>query len=328
MPAPDGALDRRTRSQELGHRMQLILLSKGRGHLGHVHLASARVWIAVALVALLISTGAFYAGISAARVLGIASEGQAESWRAEIAQQQAVVDSTRRTLQQNLDALALRLGQMNAHVVRLDALGARLTHMAGLQDGEFDFSTEPSLGGPEEPLADTASMQVNGIVNALQALDEQLADRGQQLTVLEDLLLNRKLRDEVHPGGRPVTAGYISSQFGSRTDPFTGRRAFHKGIDFAGREGAEVVAVASGVVIWSGQRYGYGQMVEINHGNGYVTRYAHNVDNLVAVGDTVKRGQVIARMGDTGRATGPNLHFEVLLNDRPVDPLTYIGQSH
>ncbi|HVY66035.1 MAG TPA: M23 family metallopeptidase [Gammaproteobacteria bacterium] len=309
--------------------MQLILLSKGRGHLGHVHLTSGRVWLTMAVIAITVCAGAFYAGVSAARVFGVAIPGQADTWKAELAQQQAIVDATRRTLQQNLDALALRLGQMNAHVVRLDALGARLTQMAGLQDGEFDFSSEPPLGGPEEPvvMADTASMQINGIVNALGVLDEQLADRGRQLTVLEDLLLNRKLRDEVHPGGRPVTAGYISSQFGSRTDPFTGRLAFHKGIDFAGRAGADVIAVASGVVTWSGERYGYGQLVEINHGNGYVTRYAHNVDNLVAVGDTVKRGQVIARMGGTGRATGPNLHFEVLVNDRPVDPLTYIGQA-
>jgi murein DD-endopeptidase MepM/ murein hydrolase activator NlpD len=307
--------------------MQLILLSKDRGHVGHVHLTSGRLWVGVALMALIVCAAAFYGGVSAARVFGISNpEAQVDTWRTELAQQQAIVESTRHTLQQNLDALALRLGQMNAHVVRLDALGSRLTQMAGLKDGEFDFTSAPSLGGPEEPLAATEAMQINGVVNALEVLDEQLADRGRQLTVLEDLLINRKLRDEVHPDGRPVTAGYVSSQFGSRTDPFTGRRAFHKGIDFAGRKGAEVVAVASGVVIWSGERYGYGQLVEINHGNGYVTRYAHNVDNLVAVGDTVKRGQVIARMGDTGRATGPNLHFEVLLNDRPVDPLTYIGQ--
>ena len=121
-----------------------------------------------------------------------------------------------------------------------------------------------------------------------------------------------------------MTAGYVSSRFGHRTDPFTGRRAFHKGVDFAGRAGADVVAVASGVVIWSGPRYGYGELVEINHGNGYVTRYAHNADNLVVIGETVKRGQVVARMGDTGRATGPNLHFEVLHNGKAVDPLTYI----
>jgi murein DD-endopeptidase MepM/ murein hydrolase activator NlpD len=308
--------------------MQLILLSKDRGHLGHVRLTSGRVWFGLVAAALLVCAGAFYGGMTAARLFGINNpQAQVSTWREELAQQQAIVDTTRRTLQQNLDALALRIGQMNAHVVRLDALGTRLTQMAGLKDGEFDFKSMPSLGGPEEPLAATEAMQINGVVGALDVLDEQLADRSLQLTVLEDLLLNRKLRDEVRPEGRPVTSGYVSSQFGSRTDPFTGRRAFHKGVDFAGREGAEVVAVASGVVIWSGERYGYGQLVEINHGNGYVTRYAHNVDNLVAVGDTVRRGQVIARMGDTGRATGPNLHFEVLLNDQPVNPLTYVQSA-
>jgi murein DD-endopeptidase MepM/ murein hydrolase activator NlpD len=308
--------------------MQLILLSKDRGHVGHIRLTSGRVWLGIVAATLLISAGAFYGGITAARLFGISNpQAQVSTWREELVQQQSIVDSTRRTLQQNLDALALRIGQMNAHVVRLDALGTRLTQMAGLKDGEFDFTSVPSLGGPEEPLAASEVMQINGVVGALDVLGEQLEDRDRQLTVLEDLLINRKLRDEVRPEGRPVTSGYVSSQFGNRTDPFTGRRAFHKGVDFAGREGAEVVAVASGVVIWSGERYGYGQLVEINHGNGYVTRYAHNVDNLVMVGDTVRRGQVIARMGETGRATGPNLHFEVLLNDRPVDPLTYVGAA-
>ena len=192
--------------------------------------------------------------------------------------------------------------------------------------GEFDFSSMPSLGGPEEPLAVADTHQMSTLLTALDQLGAQLDDRQQQLNVLEDFLLNRKLRDEVHPEGRPVTSGYISSMFGNRTDPFTGRAAFHKGVDFAGREGAGVVAVASGVVIWSGDRYGYGQMVEINHGNGYVTRYAHNSENLVAVGDTVKRGETIAVMGSTGRATGPNLHFEVLHNGRVVNPLSYVNQ--
>jgi len=305
--------------------MQLILLSKDRGQLGHVRLTSRRFWLAIVAVTVVVSASAFYGGIAAARFFGISDpQAQVDTWRRELAEQQALVDGTRRTLQQSLDALALRIGQLNAHVVRLDALGTRLTQMAGLKDGEFDFTSVPSLGGPEEPIAATEAMRLSGVVDAIEFLDEQLADRTRQLTVLEDLLLNRKLRDEVRPEGRPVTAGYVSSHFGNRTDPFTGRRAFHKGVDFAGREGAEVIAVASGVVIWSGERYGYGQLVEINHGNGYVTRYAHNVDNLVAVGDTVKRGQVIARMGDTGRATGPNLHFEVLLNDKPVNPLTYV----
>ena len=290
--------------------MQLILLSKERGHLGQVRLDSGRAWLGVVAVAVIICAGVFYGGFKAAALLGISNpQGQVETWRAEIANQQSILDGTREALQQNLDAL-----------------GARLTQMAGLKDGEFDFTSQPSLGGPEEPLAAPESSKIGGVVGALDVLDQQLTDRRRQLGVLEEMLLSSKLRDEVHPEGRPVTAGYVSSPFGSRTDPFTGRLAFHKGIDFAGRAGADVVAVASGVVIWSGPRFGYGDMVEVNHGNGYVTRYAHNADNLVAVGDTVRRGQVIARMGDSGRATGPNLHFEVLLHDKVVDPLTYIGR--
>jgi murein DD-endopeptidase MepM/ murein hydrolase activator NlpD len=306
--------------------MQLIFLSKNRGHLAQLHLSSHRVWLGIVGVALAVCAGSFYGGFRAAAAFGIANpEAQVQEWRAQLEAQEGVLDSTRHSLQQNIDALALRLGQMNAHVVRLDALGSRLTQMANLNDGEFDFTSPPSLGGPEEPLADADVMQIDNVVMALDALEEQLSDRSRQLGVLEDFLLNRKLRDEVHPEGRPVTAGYISSRFGSRNDPFTGRRAFHKGLDFAGRAGADVVAVASGVVVWSGPRYGYGQLVEINHGNGLSTRYAHNADNLVAVGDTVKRGQVIARMGETGRATGPNLHFEVLRDGQAVDPLSYIN---
>src|SRR5690606_40846419 len=145
----------------------------------------------------------------------------------------------------------------------LDALGARLTQMAGLDDGEFDFTSPPALGGPEELLADVDQLDLRGILSSLDGLSNQLRDRSRQLDVLEDFLLNRKLANEVRPVGRPVSAGYISSRFGQRTDPFTGRRAFHQGIDFAGRAGSEVMAVASGVVIWSGPRHGYGELVEI-----------------------------------------------------------------
>jgi murein DD-endopeptidase MepM/ murein hydrolase activator NlpD len=306
--------------------MQLILLSRGKGHLGHVRLGAGPVWLGITAAALTIFAGVFYAGFRAAAHFGIVNpQTQVQEWRSDLAQQQALLDATRDAALQNLDALALRLGRMNAHVLRLDALGQRLTKMAGLDDGEFDFSAAPSQGGPEEPLAVADLEQVSGLVQAMDELGSQLDDRELKLNVLEDFLLNRKLRGEVHPEGRPVTSGYISSHFGNRTDPFTGRAAFHKGVDFAGREGAEVVAVASGVVIWSGDRYGYGQMVEINHGNGYVTRYAHNAENLVAVGDTVKRGETVGVMGSTGRATGPNLHFEVLHNGRVVNPLSYVN---
>jgi murein DD-endopeptidase MepM/ murein hydrolase activator NlpD len=305
--------------------MQLIFLCKDRGQLCQLSLASRWAQITIGSVALLLAGGVFFLGFRAASLYGAANpSAEVMHWRSQLAAQQTQLDATRATLQQSFDALALRLGRMNAHVVRLDALGERLTQMAGLGDGEFDFSGEPSLGGPEELVPDHEDLQIGSVLSAIDALSGQLDDRRRQLDVLEDFLLNRKLQEEVHPEGRPVDTGYVSSRYGNRNDPFTGRRAFHKGIDFAGPQGAEVVAVASGVVVWSGQRYGYGEMIEVNHGNGYATRYAHNAQNLVAVGDTVKRGQRIARMGDTGRATGPNLHFEVLRNGRTVDPLTFI----
>jgi murein DD-endopeptidase MepM/ murein hydrolase activator NlpD len=161
----------------------------------------------------------------------------------------------------------------------------------------------------------------------MQSLDYQLNDRESQLRVLESMLMNQNLKDRVYPQGRPVGSGWISSYFGKRTDPFTGKPANHTGIDFAGKFGAEVVSVADGVVTWSADRYGYGMMVEINHGNGYSTRYAHNSENLVAVGDEVKKGQAVARMGDSGRATGPNLHFEVLKGGSRVNPVNFIRES-
>jgi murein DD-endopeptidase MepM/ murein hydrolase activator NlpD len=303
--------------------MQLVVLSKDKGHI--VQWSARRVWLGLTIAAIGLCALTFYTGFRVAEVIGIDNpEAQVTQWKTELQRQEDLLASTREALQQNVDALALRLGQMNAHVVRLDALGVRLTQMAGLSDGEFDFSKAPSLGGPEELVSGGNGNQLGDLVEGLDLLDLQLTDRDRQLGVLEDLLLNRKLADEVHPEGRPVKSGYISSSFGQRSDPFTGRLAYHKGIDFAGREGSEVIAVASGVVTWSGDRYGYGNMVEVNHGNGYVTRYAHNSKTLVKVGDTVKRGDVIARMGDTGRATGPNLHFEVLRDGRQVDPLTVI----
>src|SRR5690606_9208852 len=145
-----------------------------------------------------------------------------------------------------------------------------------------------------------------------------------QMQILEDMLKWRDLRAQVMPEGRPVQAAYVSSQFGPRIDPFTGRRAAHKGIDFAGPSGAQIVAVAAGIVTWSGERAGDGGLVEVDHGNGLVTRYAHNSSNLVEGGDVVTRGQPIARLGATGRATGPNLHFEVLEYGEAVDPLPFM----
>ena len=245
----------------------------------------------------------------------------------ELGTQRDAIANTRQQTEDTLDALAIRIGQMNARVIRLDALGRRLTDMADLEDGEFDFDSDPAIGGPEEPYASGSNVATPALVAAMQGLDDQLANRESQLTVLESVLMNQNLSDRVYPQGRPVKSGWMSSYFGKRTDPFTGKAANHRGVDFAGKSGAEVIAVAAGVVTWSSARYGYGQLVEINHGNGYSTRYAHNSENLVNVGQEVRKGQTVALMGETGRATGPNLHFEVLHDGHRVNPVKFIRQS-
>lgn len=241
--------------------------------------------------------------------------------------QEAELAEVRKTQRENIDALSARIGQLQANVIRLNALGARLSQMADLNDGEFDFTSQPGLGGPQLH-SGRASLNVNDLNNELGGLETLLGSRQQQLGVLEDMLMTRNLHDQVHPEGWPLSSGWVSSYFGLRTDPFTGKRARHEGLDFAGREGTPIMAVGAGVVTWSSTRFGYGNLVEINHGGGYVTRYAHNKENLVAVGDRVEKGQVVAHMGSTGRATGANLHFEVLHTGRPVDPLDFIGERH
>jgi murein DD-endopeptidase MepM/ murein hydrolase activator NlpD len=308
--------------------MNVVIFGRGLGKPRQISLSGLTTGLlGVAVVGLVTAAGFaggyWYSsktgsGISTSELDGLTSELQGA--REHIA-------TIRQENEDTLDAMAIRIAQMNARMIRLDALGRRLTEMADLEDGEFDFDTPPALGGPEEPVSTGSNVAVPEVVEAMQNLDSQLDDREAQLGVLESVIANQILKERVYPQGRPVNSGWISSYFGKRTDPFTGKPANHTGIDFAGKAGADVVAVADGVVTWSSKRYGYGLLVEINHGNGYATRYAHNSENLVAVGDEVKKGQTVALMGDTGRATGPNLHFEVVQNGRRVNPVNFIRAS-
>jgi murein DD-endopeptidase MepM/ murein hydrolase activator NlpD len=250
---------------------------------------------------------------------------QLGGWSADLLRQKAQIEDVRRVLQEKVNALAMRVGQMNANVIRLDALGKRLTRMANLNDGEFDFGNPPALGGAES--ADGQPAQIPNLTAMVDDLQSQLSSREQQLGVLENLILTRELNKQVYPEGRPVQEGWISSYFGRRADPFTGYSAVHKGIDFAGPEGTKVSSVAAGLVTFAGDRPGFGQMVEINHGNGLATRYCHNEKLLVRQGDMVRKGQEVSLMGSTGHSTGPHLHFEVLKNGAQVDPLRFIGED-
>jgi len=238
----------------------------------------------------------------------------------------AQIESNREMARDHLDALALRLGRMQAQLMRLDALGDRLVTQADLDAGEFDFTIAPPVGGPHDNTALTATT-VPDFLGMLDDLDLAVADRAQKLTVLEQLIMNRNLRDRIMPSGRAVEKGLLSSKFGKRIDPFTGKMEQHKGIDIAGKEGTDVLATGDGVVIWSGTRAGYGNLVEIDHGNGIITRYGHNKTVLVEDGDTVRKGQPIALIGSTGRSTGPHVHIEVLRDGKQVNPTQYLSSK-
>jgi murein DD-endopeptidase MepM/ murein hydrolase activator NlpD len=306
--------------------MNIVFFSPRDGRARHVNLAHPLTLGALGLVVAGILSTAFVLGLQLGQRSGASLGPEGSPLGRAVAEHQAQIDDLRNLLQDRVDALALRVGQVNAHVVRLDALGKRLTDMANLDHREFNFDAAPAVGGPEDPASTDAAAAIPELTTMIDALEERVSLRDGQMAALENVLLARQLRDEIRPDGRPVKKGFISSYFGERQDPFTGHEAFHKGVDFAGSAGAEVIAVAAGVVTWAGERVGFGYMVEINHGDGFVTRYAHNTRNAVQVGATVTRGQTIAYMGSTGRSTGPHVHFEVLRNGRQVDPLTFIGR--
>jgi murein DD-endopeptidase MepM/ murein hydrolase activator NlpD len=243
-------------------------------------------------------------------------------------QAQAVLE-LRAQAERRLQSLSMTMAEMEARLLRLDAMGQRLTELSGLDEGEFDFSRSPALGGPlTNASGDSERVVSNDLATEMGALGTSIADREQQLELLDALLVNRQLQDDIYLSGRPIGKGWMSSAFGRRKDPFTGQSSWHQGVDFAGKAGSDIVAVAGGVVTWSGERYGYGEMVEISHGGGYSTRYAHNEKNLVKVGDIVGKGQVLALMGSSGRSTGPHVHYEVYKHGRPVDPASYVRRTH
>jgi murein DD-endopeptidase MepM/ murein hydrolase activator NlpD len=260
--------------------MNVIVYSKRHGKARLIELGRPLAMTATIAAITIILGGVLFAGVMLGRNgFGDEAAAQTGEWSARLAEQARQVAAARRELQERVDALASRVGQMNAHVIRLDALGRRLTEMANLDKGEFDFDSEPAVGGPEGLIEGAVAVSPD-LSAMLDNLTHQIKDRERQLSVLESLISTRNLSRQIVPGGRPVTQGWISSYFGHRADPFTGRNAFHRGLDFAGPSGAQVVAVASGVVTYSKDRFGYGKTVEINHGGGYVTRFDRSASAL------------------------------------------------
>lgn len=230
---------------------------------------------------------------------------------------------TQAYLRDNLDAMATRLGEMQAQMLRLDTLGERVARLAGFKPQEFMFEQSPARGGalpqlPAEPLSLTE------LARRLDFLSRQVDDRTDKLGLLDSVLTMDRAKQQLLPSVLPIEGGAFTSDYGWRIDPFTGRQAFHEGIDFMAQMGTAVLAAAAGVVIASERHPQYGNMIDIDHGNGLVTRYAHCSKRLVQVGDVVMKGAKIGEVGMSGRVTGPHLHFEVRHHGTPQNPARFL----
>ncbi|MBA6223789.1 M23 family metallopeptidase [Colwellia sp. MB02u-18] len=221
-------------------------------------------------------------------------------------------------------AVTMKLAELQSQVLRLNALGDRLAEEASIPDNEFNFQQAPPSGGPMYQADSVKQKSLAELSQGIDTLAETLEHEEKQLKMLESVSFGHHIENTRYLSGRPITKGWLSSYFGLRKDPFNGKPAMHKGVDFAGSENDDIIATASGVVSWASSRYGYGNLIEINHGDGLKTRYGHNKTIAVSVGDVVNKGQVIAKMGSTGRSTGPHVHYEILRNNRQIDPRKYV----
>lgn len=246
-----------------------------------------------------------------------------QSARTGFEQQANEVSQLKSTTEQRLTGMLLKLADMQSQIQRLDALGSRLVEQANLNPEEFSFDKMPSFGGPLDSSAVDIPVQ-DQMLEKMDAMLSQIQNKTQELSALESIMLSHHIKQESSLQGKPINSGWLSSYYGVRKDPFSGLPAMHKGLDFAGKEGEPVLATGAGVVTWSGSRYGYGELVEINHGDGLVTRYGHNKELNVKIGDVVTKGQSIAVMGNTGRSTGAHVHYEVIRKGKQQDPLPYV----
>lgn len=242
-----------------------------------------------------------------------------------LADQRDQMQRVQERVQGHLAAMAVRLGELQAQMLRLDSLGERLARSAGLKPQELQaLEAEPARGGAESSRVPARNLTLLEFTELLDRLARQVDARTDQLNVLEALLLQNSTSRRFVPTLRPILDGWFSSNFGFRIDPFNGQRAFHEGIDFPAERGTPIQAAASGKVVFAGTAPEYGKMVEVDHGNGLVTRYAHASRLLVKEGDVVVAGQPIAAVGSTGRSTGPHLHFEVRQNGVPQNPARFL----
>ena len=300
--------------------MQLILINKS-GEPSQFVLSSLRIKI-LGFVAATVCVGLVFAGFLL-KQSDFVDAAVIETWRSKLSEQDDVVEQLREQSVARRQAVGRQIAEMQARLWRMEALASYMHETAGLPKDEFDFDAPVSQGGPLNNEAQV--LEVDNLDTQLASLSQRLKQRETELSILDQVLLGIYNDKGARPAGAPIVKGWMSSPYGERVDPISGKKAWHEGMDFAGAKGSEVIAVANGVVVFAGYRDGYGKMVEISHGKDMRTRYGHHKEVLVHAGQSVKRGDVIALMGSSGRSTGPHVHFEVLKEGRPVNPARYVS---
>ena len=302
--------------------MQIILISDGLARTRSVSL-TPRHLIATAFAAMLVicaaTVGLYWLTLRYAADARIPALQQLV-----LSANESEAERGRTFVQQNLNAMAVKLGEMQAQLTRLDALGERLSSLAGFRPQEFRFSEAPGLGGAAPTLMPPQNLSLGQFSDKLATLARGVETRGDLLGLLEAQLFEQAVKKKMLPTMMPVKAPYNASAFGRRVDPFTGQWAMHEGIDFLADAGSPIVAAAAGVIVFSGFHPQYGYMVDIDHGNDLVTRYAHASRLYVKEGDVVQRGHKIGEVGSTGRSTGPHLHFEVRYRGAAQNPAKFL----
>jgi len=304
--------------------MQIILISQKNRKTFQLSLTRNKLMLTLLASGMLLGLVFFTLGMSKGEGLkNIASTAMVVE---ELTEQRQELTRLQTKSRNTLDGIALRVGQMQAEITRLNAVGEHLAKKAKLDISEFDFNVLPAQGSAE--VNDSVESFGEGqLLTDIKQLEELISVRQQQLEMLDIFSSNKILSKTIRPAGLPVQKGWLSSHFGYRADPFSGKRTFHHGVDIAGKNGSNLGAVTSGIVTIADNKNGYGYLIEIEHGEGYVTRYGHNKEILIKTGDLVKQSDVIAKMGSTGRSTGPHVHFEVLKNGKKINPRKFLYAS-
>ncbi len=302
--------------------MQIILVHPGLAQARSITLKSRHVLLLALMFVVLValsSASVFYFGLPWLKRAGLPFVSEATAAPGD---EKSLQDRREREM---LAAMAVKVGEMQAQMMRLDALGERVQGLAGIKPETFNFRDKPGRGGVEVPVTPGQPLGKAELSQMLDDMARQMEQRSDYLNVVESALMRDKVQFKMLPTVQPVNAAYNASGFGVRIDPFSGRSAFHAGIDFTGPIGTPIVAAAGGVVVAAEYHPQFGNMLEIDHGNDIVTRYAHASRLHVKLGDIVKRGQRIADIGSTGRSTGAHLHFEVLVRNVPQDPHKFLS---